>query len=78
VPLEDKLLSITISMGGPPPSEMGGGSAYTKAEANYRPSTDSIEKCGSCYHYDHNSCDIVLGKIDSERVCDHWRRVGRG
>lgn len=52
--------------------EAGDEGRYTKAEADYRPSSDDARSCGSCEHFEDGSCDIVSGTIRPEDVCDYW------
>jgi hypothetical protein len=44
----------------------------TKAEAKYRPMDDPKEQCGNCSHYMAGRCEIVVGSIDPDYVCDWW------
>lgn len=43
----------------------------TKQSVNYRPA-DTFRHCGSCVMFQGDSCDLVMGLIDSEDVCDRW------
>lgn len=52
--------------GGPTPNDKA-----TKAEANYTKMTDT-ESCGICEHFDAGRCDLVVGSIDADYVCDYW------
>ena len=45
----------------------------SKETVNYRHDRESARRCGNCvmFHPD-GSCDLVLGKIRPEDVCDRW------
>lgn len=52
--------------GGPTPDDKA-----TKAEANYR-KMSTEEACGNCSMFGRGRCDIVVGSIDPDYVCDYW------
>ena len=43
----------------------------TKQSVNYRPA-DTFRHCGNCVMFHEDSCDLVLGLIVAEGVCDRW------
>lgn len=47
----------------------------SKSEANYRPLDTTSQHCGNCtYMNDDGSCQLVLGQVDPEHVCDLWEK----
>jgi 8-oxo-dGTP pyrophosphatase MutT (NUDIX family) len=45
----------------------------SKAEVNYRPSSDPRRRCGTCVMFQApHSCTLVAGTIQAGDVCDRW------
>lgn len=50
---------------------------FSRAEVNYRSSTDD-QGCGNCQFFQPpNACEIVEGEIQASDVCDRWQETER-
>lgn len=43
----------------------------SKQSVNYRKATGT-RHCGSCAMFHNGTCDLVMGKIERQYVCDRW------
>lgn len=68
--------SLRDALGGLPDGEPTSDSPVTKTEAHYRPA-DGKDHCSDCAHFETSGrCEIVVGTIRPEDVCDHYKPAG--